>query len=113
VDTIARYQSRLLDLVHQAVSVYSKALKSDDLHVAAAAATKLLEGLHALHKGGIESTIQAANRHTPQWNQRQQRLLLMGQMAELAIEQSRKYSMPLPADLASIRNELERADESV
>ena len=89
VETIARYQSRLLDLVPKAMGVYDEALASGDLHLAAATATKLLEGLQVLHKGGLEQTIQSANQASPESNQKQRRLLMLGQILDRMLEKSR------------------------
>lgn len=66
VETIARYQSRLLDMAPKAIAAYEEALASGDLHLAAATATKILEDMQVLHKGGIEQTIQMANLASPE-----------------------------------------------
>ncbi len=110
VETIARYQSRLLDMVPKAIGVYHEALQSDDLHLAAATATKLLEGMQVLHKGGIEQTIQLANRASPESNQEQRRLLMLGQIMDGMLERSRLYDLPLPPDIERVRDELQGTD---
>ena len=110
VEAIARYQSRLLDLVPKAIGVYDEALASDDLHLAAATATKLLEGLQVLHKGGIEQTIRVASLASPESNQKQRRLMMLGQILDGMLEKSRKYDLPLPPDVERLRDELERTD---
>ena len=71
VEAVARYQSRLLDMVAKAIDVYDRALASDDLHLATATATKLLEGMQVLHKGGFEQTLQMANRASPETKARE------------------------------------------
>jgi hypothetical protein len=109
VENIARYQFQLLDLVPQAITVYRKALASEDLHLATTTATKLLEGMRVLHRGGIEPMIQAANRSSPDSNREQRRLLFLGQLLDATLEKSRKYNLPLPPDLQAIRDELERS----
>ncbi len=108
IETIARYQSQLLDLVPKAIGVYDEALASDDLHLAAATATKLLEGMQVLHKGGLEQTIQIANRASPESSQNQQRLLMLGQIMEGMLQKSHMYGLPLPPEIERVRNELER-----
>jgi hypothetical protein len=110
IEIIARYQSRLLDLVPKAIGVYDEALASGDLHLAAATATKLLEGMHVLHKGGIEQTISIANRASPDSNQNQRRLLMLGQILDGMLEKSRMYDLPLPPDIERVRDELERSE---
>lgn len=65
VQLIAQYQARVLNLVPKAIAAYEEVLDSDNLHLKAAIATKLLEGLHVLHKGGIEQTVEIANRASP------------------------------------------------
>jgi hypothetical protein len=110
VEPIAPYQSELLDLVPKAIGVYDEALVSDDLHLAAATATELLEGMQVLHKGGIEQTISMANRASPESHQNQRRLLMLGQIMDGMLEKSRMYNIPLPPDLERVREELERTD---
>jgi hypothetical protein len=110
VETIARYQSRLLEMVPKAITVYDEALESDDLHLATATATKLLEGMQVLHKGGIEQTLQLASRASPEVSQNQRRLLLLGQIMDGMLEKSRRYDVPLPPDIERVRDELERTD---
>jgi hypothetical protein len=110
VESIARYQSQLLDLVPQAIGVYAEALASKDLHLAAATATKILEGLCVLQKGAVEAMIQAAHQSSPEPNHEQQRLLFLGRIVEGTIEKSRMYDMPLPPGLEkTIRSEPENA----
>ena len=106
VQTIARYQSQLLDMVPKAIGVYEEALVSGDLHLAAATATKLLEGMQVLHKGGLEQTIQIANQASPESNQNQRRLLMLGQIMNGMLEKNRVYDLPLPPDLERVRDEL-------
>ena len=74
VQMIARYQSRLLEMVPKAIGVYDEALESDDLHLATATATKLLEGMHVLSKGGIEETLSMANKASTEPEERDRRL---------------------------------------
>jgi hypothetical protein len=108
IETIARYQSQLLDMVPKAIGAYHDALESDDLHLAAATATRLLAGLHVLHKGGIEQTLRVANRTSPESDQNQRRLLMLGQIMDGMLEKSRTYNVSLPSDVESVRDELER-----
>jgi hypothetical protein len=103
VQIIARYQSRLLEMAPKAIGVYDQALQSDDLHLAAATATKLLEGMQVPHKGGIEQTISMANRVSPESNQNQQRLLMLGQILDGMLERSRMYDPSLPPDIERVR----------
>jgi hypothetical protein len=110
VETIARYQSRLLDIVPKAIGAYEEALASDDLHLAAATATKLLEGMQVLHKGGLDKTLQMAKRASPESNEQERRLLMLGQIMEGMLEKSRAYNIPLPPYIERVRHELERTD---
>jgi hypothetical protein len=110
LETIARYQSQLLDLVPKAIGAYDEALASDDLHLKAATATKLLEGMQVLHKGGIEQTISMANRASPEANENQQRLVMLGLILDGIFERSRMYDLALPPDLERVRDELKTID---
>lgn len=107
VQRIAQCQARLLDLVPKAIGVYEKALSSDDLPLATATATKLLEGTNVLSKGGIDETIALANKASPETEREQRRLLMYGQMMDMMINKARRYDMPLPPDLEQAKQELE------
>ena len=54
---ISEQQSRLLRLSSKAIDVYEEALESDDLGLAVATATKILEGNGVLNKRGLQATI--------------------------------------------------------
>jgi len=53
----AEHQSRLERLVSKALDVYEETLGSNDAHLAAATATKILEGTGTLDKRGLQGTI--------------------------------------------------------
>jgi hypothetical protein len=110
VETIARYQSRLLEMVPNAIDAYEEALAANDLHLKAATATKLLEGMQVLHKGGIEQTISIANRASPEANENQARLVTLGLILDGIFERSRMYDLALPPDLERVRDELKTID---
>jgi hypothetical protein len=57
VTMLAEQQSRLLRLAPKALDVYEEALGSDDLGLATATATKILEGTGVLNKQGMQNTI--------------------------------------------------------
>ena len=54
----AELQSLLERLGFKAIAVYEKALDSPELPIAAATATKILEGLGVLDKRGLQGTIE-------------------------------------------------------
>jgi hypothetical protein len=53
-----------------------------------------------------------ANRASPESNQNQRRLLMLGQMMDMILTKRRTYNLPLPPDLELVREELERVDTS-
>jgi hypothetical protein len=110
LETIARYQSRLLDMVPKAIAAYEEALASDDLHLKAATATKLLEGTNVLSKGGIDDIVKLANQASPEVEERDRRLRIIAQIIGDGLERSRMFDIPLPPDLEGVRDELERID---
>lgn len=56
VEKISEYQQRLLGLAPEAIEVLREALSSDDERVRVAVATKLLEGLQVMPRGGRGQT---------------------------------------------------------
>jgi len=97
----AQYRSQLLGMVPKAISVYEQALASDDERVRVAAATKILEGMGVLPKGGIEQT-------PPEPEREQNMLLFLGRMMEMMLFKHQRYGIPLPPDL----NRLEEKTKS-
>lgn len=95
----AQYRSRLLSMVPKAINVYEEALASKDLRIAGAAATKLLEGLGVLPKGGIEQS-------TVEVNRAQQKHIVLGQFTEVMLSKHQRYGTPLPPGLKEGKNEL-------
>ena len=67
---IARYQSRVLDVVPKAIDVLAAALSSPDQRIRMQAAIKVLEGTGVLNRGGIEQTIEIANQASHQHMER-------------------------------------------
>ncbi len=108
---IAQGQARLLDLLPQAIDVYGKALASDDLHLATATATKLLEGMHVFSKGGIEETIALANKVSPEKEADERRRQMIALMIDDSIYKSDVYGHPLHPDLEKVKQALDRRAE--
>src|SRR5205807_421954 len=77
-ELIAQYQSRLLSIVPKAIRVYEEALDSDDLRLAFAAATKLMERIHVLGNGFVEQPALQAD-------ERQRRIQLLGEITEMML----------------------------
>ena len=96
VERIAQAQARVLDLIPKAIGVYEKALSSDDLPLATATATKLLEGTNVLNKGGIEGTIALAHKASPEAQQEAQRIKFLGQMTDMMLYKEQRHGIPLP-----------------
>jgi hypothetical protein len=88
--------------------VYEKALTSDNLPLATATATKVLEGMHVLSKGGIEETIALANKASPEAEAKDRRLRIIAQIIDGDLEKSRMYDMPLAPGEVQIKDELTR-----
>jgi hypothetical protein len=57
VQTMAEQQSRLLSLGNRAIGVFEEALDCEDLGIAAATATKILEGTGVMNRRGLQGTI--------------------------------------------------------
>jgi hypothetical protein len=108
---IAQYQARLFNLVPTAISVYEDALNSDDLPLATATATKLLEGTHVLSKGGIEETLSIASKASPEADREQKKLLVYGQMIDMAVKKGQRWEMPLSPELESIEEQTRKQVE--
>jgi hypothetical protein len=105
---IAQYQTRLFNLVPTAISVYEDALNSDDLPLATATATKLLEGTHVLSKGGIEETLNIASKASPEAEREQKKLLVYGQMIDMVIQKNKNFDLGLPPEIKNMAQEAER-----
>ncbi len=57
---LAEQQTRLLQMASKALDVYEGTLDSTDAHLAAATATKILEGTGVMDKRGLQGTIDDA-----------------------------------------------------
>ena len=108
---IARYQSRLLEMVPKAIGVYDEALESNDLHLATATATKLLEGMHVLSKGGIEETLSIASKASAESEEKDRRVRILAQIINGTLEKSKIFDHPLTPALKHIDEELARRME--
>lgn len=95
VEKIAQCQARLFDLVPKAISVYEEALNSDNLPLATATATKLLEGTQVLNKNGIEEITKLANQASPERAAEERQPLMMGRITMGSLEKSRVYKRKL------------------
>lgn len=111
VQKIAEYQSRILNLVPKAIAACEEVLDSDNLHLKAAVAGKILEGTQVLHRGGIEQTIDIANRASPELEQKDRKCLVLGQIAQTAIEKNRRYGFAAP-ELDELETEAKRRIEA-
>jgi hypothetical protein len=104
-------QAQLLDLVPKAIGVYEKALSSDDLALATATATKLLEGMHVLSKGGIEETIAIANKASPEAEGKERSLRIIAQVIYSDFINAEKFGHPIHPKLEHVKKELDRRME--
>src|ERR1039458_1113809 len=98
-ELMAQYRSRLLGMLPKAIGVYEEALASGDERIRVAAATKLLEGMGVLPKGGIEQP-------APEPDRGQQKQLVLGQFMEAALSRHRLYGVPLPPEFDGVEGEL-------
>ena len=105
---IAQYRASLLDLAPQAIKVYGKALASEDLHLATATATKLMEGMHVLSDGGIEDLFALANKASPEVEDKERRTRIIAQIIESSLEKSRIFNQPLTPGMADVKEQLDR-----
>jgi hypothetical protein len=106
VDLIAQYQTRLLEMIPKAVGVYDEALSSGDLRIAAATATKLLEGFQVLPKDGIELP-------TPEPDRQQRKLIFLGQMLEMLLYKKQHYCLTLTPELDGLEEEARKRIEEL
>ena len=111
VQMVAQYQSRLLKLVPKALGVYDQALASDDERVRVATATRILEGLQVLNKGGIEQTIDIANRAAPEMDGSERKRLILGEMTEILLEKKQRFAIPTTPELNALEAEAKRRAE--
>jgi DNA-binding MarR family transcriptional regulator len=103
-ELITESKARLLSLVPKAVAAYEEVLNSDNLPLKAATATKLLEAVGVLQKGGAE---RLADQQTAlEKEQRQQRLLVLGQMTDMVLVKRERYGTPLPPGFDDLRDAL-------
>jgi len=108
VELIAQYQTALLGIVPKAIRAFEEVLDSDNLHLKAATATKLLEGVGALHKAGI---VRLADQPAVlERERRQQRLLILGQMAGMMMAKGEKFGTPLPPGFAGMDDALKEIE---
>ena len=96
---MAQYQSQLLSMVPKAIRAYDEALGSDDLRLAFAAATKLMESMRVLNNGFVE-------RPAEQPDPRQQKVQFLGHMLEMMLEKKRQFDVPLPHELHRLAEEV-------
>jgi hypothetical protein len=109
VHKIAEGHSRLLALVPKAIGVCEEALNSDDLRLATATATKILEGVQVM--GGIEQIFEFAKKASPEAEQKQRRLLVLAEMMDTMMAQDREFPRSLDSDLKNMEEEVKRRME--
>jgi hypothetical protein len=94
----AQYQSRLLSLGAKAIGVYDEALSSGDLRIATPVATRVLEGVGVLQKGGID---QNAWKPDPE----QQKSVVLGQLTDVMYRKMKAFGISVPPKLDRIEAE--------
>jgi hypothetical protein len=104
VQMIAQYQSRLLSMVPKAIAAFDAALESDDERVRLAAATKLLEGLQVLQRGGIEKALETGAAFDRQRNE--QRWQVLGQITDMLLQKNQQFGVPLPPGFEGLEDRL-------
>jgi hypothetical protein len=95
VSLIAQNQARLLSLVPKAIGVCEEALDSDDLRLATATATKLLENLQV----------------PPEAEQRRQRILMFGEFTDELLNKCHRLGITIPPDYTKMEEEVKRRME--
>ena len=111
VQKIAQCRARLLDLAPRAIDVYEKALACDDMTLATATATKLLEGTNVLSRDGIEETIARANKASPEAEGKENRLRIMAQAIDSGFTKAEKFGHPMHPKLEELKKEVDRGME--
>jgi hypothetical protein len=109
VNQIAQNQARLLSLVPKAIKVCEEALDSDDLRLATATATKILEGMQVL--GGIEQVYEFAKKASPEADRERQRILILGEMMDMALHKQQRFSVTLPPGLDKVEEDVKKRME--
>jgi len=112
VQLIAECQARVLSLFPKAIAAYEEILDSGNLALKAAIATKLLEGLQVLHRGGIEKTIDIANRASPELERKDRECLVLGQMMQMALEKKNRFDIDNP-ELDTLESDMRRRLEAL
>lgn len=109
VNLVAQNQARLFSLVPKAIKVCEEALDSDDLRLATATATKFLEGMQVL--GGIEQTYEFAKKASPEAEREQHRILMLGEMMDMALHKQQRFGVTLPPGLDKLEEEVRKRME--
>jgi len=102
----AEYQQRLLNLVPAAIDVYERALLSDDERICITVATKLIEGLQVMPRGGNGQIGDLADKASSSPVDRYRRL--RADFITMVLAKSEDYDLPLPEDLARLREAAEK-----
>lgn len=103
---IEQYRAQLLAMVPKAIGVYDEALASDDLRIAATAATKLLEGFRVLSREPSEAA-------KPEPDHAQRKYLFLGQMMEGMLVKQQRYGISFFREPESIQADLKKPTEYV
>jgi hypothetical protein len=100
VRKIARYQSRVLEIVPEAIRVIEAALSSRDERIRVQAAIKVLEGTSVLNRGGIEQTIEIAHQASSPTNRREGVHRILSDIIAMTIQKHYDFDIPLPEKIA-------------
>jgi hypothetical protein len=99
VQKIARYQSRVLDMVPEAIRAVKAALSSPDERIRMQAAAKVLEGTGVLNRGGIEQTLEIANHASSPAHGKERVHRILSDLIAMTIQKHHDYDIPLPEKL--------------
>ena len=95
---IEQSRLRILGSVPKAISVFERALASDDPRTALTAATRILECTQVLHKAGPEMP-------SPEEDQARRKREMLGAMTEMILYKHHKFGMDLPPGYERIEEE--------
>jgi hypothetical protein len=96
VEKIARYQSRVFDIVPEAIRVVEAALSSPDERIRTQAAIKVLEGTGVLNRGGIEQAIEIANQASSPTHGKERVHGILSDIIAMTIQKHHDFDVPLP-----------------
>ena len=108
VERIAQYQQRLLSMVPEAMHVYRDALSSEDERIRLMVATKLLESVQVMPRGGSGQIADMADQASPAPpDELHGHYKVLADLMAMAMEKADTHGTPLPEAFAQLREAAE------